>query len=167
MSTDDWNIFSSYGPQGRTKVMRTISGASFITRDGQSLLHCSKFSYLIQNATKKQAKIYGDGSLTIAILLSNIFRELHEYCNKNTQLNQIKTSIKIHQSINTIINTFSEISGIVIQRLISSKIWKVSHDFPEMCNQLWANIITPSTNKSISTKLITILVLNIKINSTT
>ena len=85
LSAHDIDIFSSFGPLGRSKVIENVHGGSrVVTKDGQQILDCClsdprSQNYLQRTLLKMCCSVseeYGDGSLTTLLIASHIISRL-------------------------------------------------------------------------------------------
>ena len=160
-------IQSSFGPQGRSKVIRSqLGGSLIVTKDGQQLLDCylsdpknlDCLQKLLIKMCCRISKEHGDGSMSALIIMSLIMRSL-------SSIKSIEHRILHLNAVEAAIHAVEMNKTIIIQHMIEKSVWFAAAqndvddgDHSDRIRGLWGSILHPATNASIAANIGTLLV---------
>jgi chaperonin GroEL (HSP60 family) len=168
------DLKSSFGPNGRTKIVKGSTGAILITKDCSQLLDFSfspyknnpLFSYELfyfQMIQRYHAR-YGDGSMTLYLMISSLLsQDLHllEHRSRSTSVTSISYRSQMLQSLSLLLNSMTELKEAVVDTFIRLSLWKTMLISPQFTDLLCQHILVPASNHAIASNLSHILVRNL------
>ena len=149
-------ISTSYGPYGRTKVIKAANGTCIITKEGQQLIDAlynvdnHVLVKLMLNDAKKIASSFGDGSSTFVITAAELIHTLVD------QKAQSVANIQRRFALEIILEACSCNQSAIANELIRNKIWLQGHSnvdqaqFEFLCRAVLRNTISPATRDNIA-----------------
>lgn len=170
------DIFSSFGPLGRSKVVENVHGGSrVVTKDGQQILECCLSDPRSQNSLQRTllkmccsvSEEYGDGSLTTLMIASHIIARLGILAGEDS--NSCIQWVLLLQALETICSTFEALKVDINKHMIDSQIWQSSSvdesatstsimNTSGYLKGLWGTILQPATNTATAAKIEDIIV---------
>jgi chaperonin GroEL (HSP60 family) len=164
------DLKSSFGPNGRTKIVKGATGTILITKDCSQLLDISFsihkknplyfyeqfYSQMIQRYQNR----YGDGSMTLYLMVSSLLsRDLHLLGERmSTSVTSISYRSEMLQAISLLLKSMTELKELMTNTFIQLSLWKRMTLTPQFTEILCQHILVPASNYSIASNLSTTLV---------
>lgn len=174
LSAPEIDIFSSFGPLGRSKVIENVYGGSrVVTKDGQQILECCLSDPRSQNSLQRTllkmccsvSEEHGDGSLTTLMITSHIIARLDILAKGNS--NTCIQWVLLLKAFETISSAIEALRFEINKHMIDSQVWQ-SSDGDEFATStmhttgflrgLWGTILQPATNTATASKIEDIIV---------
>ena len=176
LSGQEIDIFSSFGPLGRSKVIENVHGGSrVVTKDGQQILECCLSDPRAQNSLQRTllkmccsvSEEYGDGSLTTLMIASHIIARLGILAGGDS--NSCIQWVLLLQALETICSAVEALKVDINTHMIDSQIWQSSSVDESATSTstmstsgylkgLWGTILQPATNTATAAKIEDIIV---------
>jgi chaperonin GroEL (HSP60 family) len=170
------DIFSSFGPLGRSKVIENVHGGSrFITKDGQQILECCLSDPRSQNSLQRTlikmccsvSEEYGDGSLTTLMIASHIIEKLGILAEEDS--NSCIQWVLLLQALETICSAVEALKVDINTHMTDSQIWTNSNEDESATSTsiintsgylkgLWGTILQPASNTATAAKIENVIV---------
>lgn len=170
------DIFSSFGPLGRSKVIENVHGGSrVVTKDGQQILECCLSDPRSQDSLQRTllkmccsvSEEYGDGSSTTLMIASHIIARLGTLAGGDS--NSCIQWVLLLQALETICSIVEALEVDINQHMIHSQIWQSSRvdesttststmNVSGYLTGLWGTILQPATNTATAAKIEDIIV---------
>ena len=159
-------IRTSFGPMGRSKVVRNqVAGSLILTKDGQQLLQCYLSDPKLQDPLEKAlitmccgvAKEYGDGSMSALVIMSTISKSLNISVPSRNRLH-------ILNAVEVIIHAVEMHKKLIAQYMIDHSVWHSTNSDDDLSKVqdhirgLWGSILLPATNIATASNIIALLV---------
>ena len=160
---------TSFGPYGRTKLLRGESGAVVVTRDcSQILAHQFKstefkpetlsqhgpLSYLVEKACQSHAEQFGDGTMSLYLLMTSILN--HFFSNGSLAAGCQRVDMLL--AVNKVIFAFNCCMESICEDLTKASIMQKINDKPlDVIRGLILNMLVPASNSSIGQNLANIV----------
>lgn len=177
--TNSTNLCTSFGPSGRSKVIRNeIGGSLIVTKDGQQLLECyisnplieDKLTICLLNMCCNVSKHYGDGSMSTLIIMNQMINSFINSSEKS--VNKNSNRILLLNALEILIHTIKTSKNTIINHMIDKSIWTSTTETEfntEIITQqiigFWNTILLPATNAATAVNLSAILVSDIFISN--
>ena len=159
-------IRTSFGPMGRSKVVRNqVAGSLILTKDGQQLLQCYISNPKIEDPLEKAlitmccgvAKEYGDGSMSALVIMGVISKSLNI------------SRVSLHRphllnAVEVIIHAVEMHKKLIAQHMIDHSVWHSTNSdgdlskVPDHIRGLWGSILLPATNVATASNITALLV---------
>ena len=146
-------IFSSYGPWGRKKLVQSVSSLT-LSRDGGNLFSSSNLDPCIKKACNMRAQNKGDGSITLAIILSNMFTNIEQGKIRNQSI----TYVNISDAISFLIENFHDNMSFIVGYMTSKLLWSQEPEQSLKFSLIWNSLLVTSTNVEVASKITALLV---------
>jgi chaperonin GroEL (HSP60 family) len=176
LSGQEIDIFSSFGPSGRSKVIENVHGGSrVVTKDGQQILECCLSDPRSQNSLHRTllkmccsvSEEYGDGSLTTLMIASHIVARLGTLAGGDS--NSCIQWVLLLQALETICSTIEALKVDINTHMTDSQIWTNSNEDESATSTsimktsgylkgLWGTILQPATNTATAAKIEDVIV---------
>lgn len=146
--------FSSFGPDGRSKLVIDKFGTAFITKNGHDFLNNlfpnDTVQRLLYDMVVKSSFRIGDGAMTLCILIFSIIKSK---C-FNSQFNRSRMLM----SLGHITSISHRYESYIINQLIKSQIVSQEAMTKEIVMPIVRNILTPATNDEVSKNIAKLIV---------
>lgn len=157
----DNRVCSSYGPHGRSKVLIAHAGVVLVTKDCSQLLQhtaCTdSLSKLFLSIIKRHADTYGDGGMTLTLLLSSCIEYFDSYLGRDDH-STMRFRLKTLRCVDSILTSIHKIKDTFSSYLVQSGLW-FSYDFNiESMGLLCNHILYPTSNTEVAHNLASIVV---------
>ena len=165
------DLKSSFGPNGRTKIVKGSTGATIITKDCYQLLDLSfsshektpssSYQQFYFTMIRRYHSRYGDGSMTLYLLISSLLsQDIHllEHPNLRNSVTSISYRSQMLQALSLLSNAITEFKDTIIETFIQLSLWKRMTITPEFTDLLCQHILVPASNHAIASNLSRILV---------
>ena len=168
------DIFSSFGPLGRSKVIENVYGGSrIVTKDGQQMLECCLSDPLLKNPLQRTllkmccnvSGEYGDGSLATLLIASHIIERLDILAKGDSS--SCAQWVLLLKAVETICSAVEQLRSGINKHMVDSQIWQRSNgdEFETskmhtsgFLKGLWGTILQPATNTATAAKIENIIV---------
>lgn len=147
--SDVLQSFSSFGPLGRTKAIKTATGTVIISRDSTHFLDAILPDHIWFKNCITHGKRYGDGKLSQLILMSKTLKVF------NSHLSEFVRKLRIPLSI--IISAYWESYVLIVNGMLSSHCWELAYDDISYYTSVWMSILTPASNENIASGIVKIM----------
>ena len=163
MSFFDSSVITSFGAFGRSKVLLGHAGTVLVTKDCHQLLHntgkSDPLSKLILSSIKRHSDKYGDGGMTLTLLLSSVISPYVDSLG-HAMGSGSGVRTKTLRCIENIIGTLHRNMNIISSSLIEAGLWfKCALDLKTVRN-MCHHVLVPASNPEVAKTLTNILVLN-------
>ena len=170
----EFEIKTSFGPLGRSKVIRNqVAGSLLVTKDGRQLLE----SYLsnpgrqdpLEDVLIKMccsvAVDYGDGSMSAFVIMSLLLKHL-------TTSGLAEHRFLFLNALELVIHTVDVHKDDITKYMIDKSVWHATSetnddnaDFSDHIRGLWGCILYPATNSATAASIGSLLVREILVHS--
>jgi hypothetical protein len=160
------NILTSYGPNGKSKIISNSSGTLVITKDGYQIIEALLSSKLYNNKNNNNALLEktfirickengqrcGDGSLTSILITNKLLEQIESTLNMQGQVLHINNNnkrIKLLRSLNVILEIINRYQDEINLYMIKIKSWRmniIESNNLLFFKSIWLNILIPSSN---------------------
>lgn len=160
------NLFTSFGPNGKSKIISNKSGTLVITRDGYQIIEALLSSKLFNNnhndnillektfinICKENGKRYGDGSLTSILITNKLLEQIHSSLymqGKILHIHKNNKRIKLLRSLDVILEIINKYQNDINLYMIKINSWRmniIESNSLLFFKSIWLNILIPSSN---------------------
>jgi hypothetical protein len=154
---------SSYGPQGRSKVLKGATGVTIITKDCQQLIE--QFSESLEpwdqfhlKTIKKYSRRYGDGAMTLLILISTLLHKDQQII-EATSPSSITYRSQSLVAISILSDTIHSLKDAITDTFIQLYLWKRVAISTQLIEMICRHLLVPAANPAIASNLTHILVI--------
>lgn len=168
----DVDVLTSFGPFGRSKIVRNqLGGSLIVTKDGQQLLECilsnpshhDPFQHILIQKCCSVSTSHGDGTVSALIIMSHIVHELTTILTNVSK--PMAQRIILLNALEALIHVIKSEKGLIIEHMIINSIWcgNSKSIFEEgvilqQIKALWMGILLPATNANTAANMLNILV---------
>jgi hypothetical protein len=161
MTFFDIRVSSSYGPFGRSKILLAHAGVVLVTKDCNQLLqytsNTDSLSKLLLSIVKKHTDVYGDGGMTLALLMSSCISTFDSVLSKQEN-HVMRYRLKTLHSVETILSLLHKNKDRIQHHLVDSGLWVMSDiNMKSMC-LVCNHILHPTSNSQVAHNISNIMV---------
>jgi chaperonin GroEL (HSP60 family) len=160
-------LSSSYGPHGRSKVLKGATGVTIITKDCQQIIEQlsdpldepSPWDDFFLKSIKKYSRRHGDGGMTLLILLSALLQQDQQIIEAINSSSSILYRSHTLTSISILIETIHSFKELIIDTFIQLSLWKRIAVSAQLIEMISLHLLVPASNPAIASNLTHILVI--------
>lgn len=157
-------VKSCFGPCGRSKILKGITGTIQITKDGKQLLSILSTSYTSYELFYYQflncyIMKYDDGVMTLCILISSLFSENKQLLEDINSITSIRYRSSMIQSLSILLQMIRSFKQEIIEIFQVYSICKWMEVNNQLIEKLCSRLLVPASNYGVAHNLTQILVL--------
>lgn len=155
------DLYSSFGPLGRRKIISNDSGSIVITKDGQLIASSigfpseSPFPKLIMKDLVAGAESSGDGVITASMLVFYTLKCIDERLAASYNSRARTRLLRVSEVLWSVM---SQHQTRIVAAMEEAGLWIRAGDKTNKIANIIRNIVTPSSNSSVAADVVDILV---------